>query len=86
MRTPPLYKHTIVVWSETDYAAKDQDPHWDLEDDPVEVLVRESRNGDALLSHFSSELVEEPRGDIDFPDTDFFDEPDNQLPMFPKDG
>lgn len=81
MKTPPLYKHTIVIWSETNYSAKDRDPNWDAVDDPVEVLVRESRVGDALLSHFSSELVAEPRGDIDFPDTDFFDDTSAEDPQ-----
>jgi len=72
--TTALYKHTIIIWSETAYTTLSNDPSGHWINDPVAILVQESINGSALMSHFNSEFVEEPKGDIDFPDTDFFNE------------
>jgi hypothetical protein len=58
---PPLYKTTIVIWSEF--------PGEDVE---LERLAREATSGDAYCSRYRSERVSEPSGDPAWDGTDFF--------------
>lgn len=59
----PLYKTTIVIWSEED-----------TDDFELHELAREAETGDAYCSRNRSELVNQPEEDPDWDETDFFDE------------
>lgn len=57
----PLYKTTIVIWSEFDPAKSELD-----------VLAREAVSGDAYCAKMQMELVEHPDADDDWDGTEFF--------------
>lgn len=59
----PLYKTTIVIWSETD-------PTGVLE---LEELAMEATNGESYCSSLSSDRVEDPSLDPHWDGTEFFD-------------
>lgn len=57
----PLYKTTIVIWSEYDGTERE-----------LSDLAWQAEQGDAYCSRYRSTLVENPNSDPDFDDTDFF--------------
>ena len=63
--TKPLYKSTIVIWS-------DYDPTF-VE---LESLAAQAVYGDAYCSKLIEEVVQEPTLDPDWDGTEFFDEGD----------
>ena len=67
----PLFKTTVVIWSEYDGTRLD-----------MAMLGREAAAGDAYCSRFRSELISEPATDEAWDGTEFFgvdDEPDEDL-------
>lgn len=64
----PLYKTTIVIWS--DYNPIDK---MELED-----LAREATSGDAYCSKMTAERVEDPEGNPDWDRTEFFQEDEDE--------
>lgn len=62
-RVKPLWKTTIVVWTEHDPFALD-----------INDLAREATNGDAYCSAQLCETIEDPEADPDWDGTEFFDE------------
>jgi hypothetical protein len=62
----PLFKTTIVIWSE--YPGEKVD---------LEHLARDATCGDAYCSRYRSERVGEPEGDPAWDGTDFFAERGN---------
>jgi hypothetical protein len=62
MTGKPLYKTTIVIWS--------QYPGDDVE---LSDLAREAEQGDAYCSRQESERIEDPRSDPGWDGTEFFD-------------
>lgn len=63
---PPLYKTTIVVWSEFDPS----DGRYG--DEVLSGLGREAERGDAYCPKSESNLVQDPSRDPDWEDTEFF--------------
>jgi hypothetical protein len=61
----PLFKTTIIVWSEVDPQLYD----WELED-----LAREAVCGDSHCSKMTVVAVADPSTDPDWDGTDFFEE------------
>lgn len=61
----PLYKTTIVIWSE-------YDPTDEVE---LEDLARAATSGDAYCSKQESVKVEDPATDPAWDNTEFFDDP-----------
>ena len=72
MATGPLYKTTIVIWSEYDPFGGDADIL--MADDGLELLVRDSRDGESYCSKAKGEKVEDPTKDPDWDGTEFFDD------------
>lgn len=62
----PLWKTTIVIWSE-------YEPGHDLED-----LAREAARGDSYCSRSESALVTNPEADPTWDGTEFFGDPDDE--------
>jgi hypothetical protein len=62
MTNKPLYKTTIVIWSDSDPSC-------------VELLdlARDATDGGSFCSMQRTELVQEPQKDPMWEDTDFFD-------------
>lgn len=62
--TRPLYKTTIVIWS-------------DFDPDSVDIadLSRDATSGESYCSKKSSELIADPKSDADWDGTEFFDTP-----------
>ena len=60
----PLYKNTIIIWSEFDPT-----PILTLED-----LAREAVDGSMYCSSMKSQLVENPLSDSDWDGTEFFND------------
>ena len=58
----PLYKTTIVIWSEPNPAVME-----------ISDLAREAEVGDAYCSKSHIEWIEEPETDPDWDGTEFFD-------------
>lgn len=65
----PLYKTTIVIWSDYDPEASNVD---------IDVLAREAVSGDAYSSSAHSTLVEKPDEDPDWDGNEFFHDPDEE--------
>lgn len=61
MKVKPLYKATIVIWS-------DSDPR-NLE---LSDLAREAESGECYCSSLHTKIVEAPEHDPDWDGTDFF--------------
>lgn len=62
--TKPLYKTTIVIWTDFDPTA------WEIVD-----LAKEATDGSrAYCSEEKTVCVKDPANDITYPDTDFFGE------------
>lgn len=57
----PLYKATIVIWSEFDPTSLE-----------LEDLAREATNGSAYCSVMDCEVIENPESDPDWDGTEFF--------------
>jgi hypothetical protein len=60
--TRPLYKTTIVIWSDLDPSAME-----------ISRLAREAETGDAYCSSSLIRRVQTPELDEDWDETDFFD-------------
>lgn len=73
----PLYKTTIVIWSEWDPVARAEVTEHDLS-----VLAREAEQGDAYCSVKKTERVEDPSRDPDWDGTEFFEEPGGGAPPY----
>lgn len=58
----PLYKTTIVIWSEDDPTNKME----------LSELAREAESGDAYCSNMHSVRVTDPEVDLDWDGTEFF--------------
>lgn len=58
----PLYKTTIVIWSE-------EDPSGRME---LSQLAREAESGDCYCSRMHSERIPDPTTDPDWDDNEFF--------------
>jgi hypothetical protein len=69
----PLYKTTIVVW--TDYDPTSPDADIEMFDDSLEKLMKEAREGAAYCSKQESVKVEDPLADPAWDNTEFFDDP-----------
>lgn len=65
MPSRPLYKTTIVIWSEWN-------PSRYAGDDALEYLGRHADQGEAYCSKMSSEEVKDPKADPDWDGTEFF--------------
>lgn len=58
----PLYKTTIVIWS-------DEDPT-DME---IDMLARDAISGGSYCSKQQTEIIPDPKKDKDWDGTEFFD-------------
>lgn len=61
----PLFKTTIVIWSEEDPAGIE-----------LSDLARDATDGESYCSKQVSQIVESPSGDPDWDGTEFFDYPE----------
>ena len=60
----PLYKTTIVIWSEYDPTEKYE----------LKELANEAEQGDAYCSKMRATLIDKPHEDPDWDNTEFFDD------------
>jgi hypothetical protein len=72
----PLYKTTIVIWSEFDPESGDCDIR--MYDDGIERLARAACEGEAYCSKLKIQAVQKPEQDPDWDGTDFFEEEDEE--------
>ena len=68
MKTPALYKTTIIIWSHFN-------PDMSVE---LEDLVWEATEGSAYCSGQKSELIEDPTQDPQWDGTEFFEEEEEE--------
>lgn len=61
--TKPLYKTTIVIWSEYDASALE-----------LEDLARDATSGESYCSSSRTELISRPEKNPDWDGTEFFNE------------
>lgn len=59
----PLYKTTIVIWTEFDPNA---------DESSIETLAREATNGEGHCSQVTTQQITEPTKDVDWDGTEFF--------------
>lgn len=64
----PLYKTTIIIWSE-----------YNPEDVELDDIASDATNGESYCTTCTHELVPDPEFDPDWDNTEFFDEPDEVL-------
>ena len=62
----PLYKTTIIIWSEDDPTNRYE----------LSELAREAEFGEAYCSHLAAERIADPEKDPHWDGTDFFDDID----------
>lgn len=70
----PLYKTTIVIWSDYNPSDESEVPDYDN----LTALARQAVSGDAYCSKMKSEQVKNPAADADWDGTEFFGENDEE--------
>lgn len=65
-QTTPMFKTTIVIWSDGDPAGVE-----------IDRLARDAIDGDSYCSKRELVIVDDPQSDPDWDGTDFFDRPDD---------